>query len=288
VKKSGVLEYYEPDVTINDVGGLDLLKDYVAQRQNAFSDQAREYGLDMPRGVLLVGVPGTGKSLMAKVMTGGRMPLLRCDFGSLMGSLVGESEANQRQMWKLAKAMAPCVLWIDEIEKALGGENNDSGTSKRMLGSLLTEMQEQKEGVYIVATANDVRGLRPELLRRFDDLFFVGLPDEDDRREIVRIHLARRKRKCEDFDTTRIAQATNGYTGAELEKVVIKAMYSAWSAGEEVETHHILAAAPLVVPIAKTMASEIESLTEWAKGRALPAATQRLQTSTHASGIELE
>lgn len=288
IRKSGVLEYYEPDVTINDVGGLDNLKVYVAQRKNAFSQRAREYGLDLPRGVLLVGLPGTGKSLMAKVMTGGDLPLMRCDFGALMGGIVGESEANLRHVFRLSSALAPCVLWIDEIEKALGGQGDlDGGASKRMLGSLLTWMQEQCDGVYVVATANDVRSLRPELLRRFDDLFFVGLPDEQDRADILRIHLAKRRRDPDAFDIASIAAHTNGYTGAELEKVVVKAMYGSWSRQRDVTTADLLSAIHQVVPIARTMEQQIAELIEWSKGRALPASTSRQNQHAQTAGIEL-
>lgn len=288
IRKSGILEYYEPDVTVNDVGGLDNLKSYVSQRQNAFSQQAREYGLDLPRGVLMVGLPGTGKSLMAKVMTGGKLPLLRLDFGALMGGIVGESERNLRHVFRLAGALAPCVLWIDEIEKALGGQGDlDGGTSKRMLGSLLTWMQEQRDGVYVVATANDVRSLRPELLRRFDDLFFVGLPDEQDRADILRIHLAKRRRDPDAFDIAGIAAQAVGYTGAELEKVVIKAMYGAWGDQRDVTTADLLTAIPQVVPIARTMEQDIAELTEWARGRALPASTPRQKYQAQHSSIEL-
>lgn len=273
VRKTGTLEYIDSDVTVSDIGGLDVLKQYIQERQHAFSQAAREYGLDMPRGIIIVGLPGTGKSLTAKVATGGHMPLLRCDFGALMGSLVGESERNLRAMLRLAEGMAPCVLWIDEIDKALGGAGDlDGGTSKRMLGTLLTTLQEQRNGVYVVATANDIRGLRPELIRRFDDVFWVGLPTLEERIQILNIHLNHRNRH--GHDSTTIAQQLDGYTGAEIEKVVVKALYRAWSDGQRSLTDEdIIASIPNVIPITYTMGDQLGELEAWAKGRAISASS---------------
>jgi ATP-dependent 26S proteasome regulatory subunit len=289
IEKSGVLEYYDAKATAHDIGGLDLLKQYVDERRGAFTQEARDFSLDTPRGILMVGPPGTGKSLMAKVVAGGKMPLLRLDMGALMGSLVGESEANLRKVFAVCRAIGNAVLWIDEIEKAMSGmdgASTDGGTSQRMLASLLTWMQEQS-GIYIVATANNVQALRPEVIRRFDDLFFVDLPDEDNRRAILAIHLAKRNRTVTGYDLQRVAALTEGFSGAELEKVVVKALYAAWGDEKrELTTDDLVAAAQNVVPVSKTMDRELAALREWAKTRALPAATMRAKEQAPAD-IEL-
>jgi SpoVK/Ycf46/Vps4 family AAA+-type ATPase len=186
------LQFIETKVTDSEVGGLQNLKAYSARKRLTFTEKAKEYGLTPAKGVMLVGIPGTGKSLSAKAIAGGQMPLLRMDIGALMGGIVGESESNMRAALKVAEAVAPAVVWLDEIEKALGnsGGELDGGTSTRVFGTLLTWMQETTAPIYVVATANDVRSLRPELLRRFDDIFFVDLPDADARKEVFSIHLA--------------------------------------------------------------------------------------------------
>lgn len=290
IEKSGVLEYYDSTASATDIGGLDLLKVYVEERRGAFSQAAKAFGLDVPRGILMVGPPGTGKSLMAKIVAGGKMPLLRLDMGALMGSLVGESEANLRKVFSVCKAIGNAVLWLDEIEKAMGGmdgASTDGGTSQRMLASLLTWMQEQS-GIYIVATANNVQTLRPEVIRRFDDLFFVDLPDEESRQAILAIHLAKRNRDGNTFDLARIARLTEGFSGAELEKVVVKALYAAWGNEQrELTTDDLVQAAQNVVPVSKTMDRELAALREWAKTRALPAATVSVKEQTRAAEIEL-
>lgn len=276
IRKSGVLEFFEAEVTMADVGGLDNLKEYAARKRAAFSQDARDFGIDPPKGVLLVGIPGTGKSLSAKAIAGGQMPLIRMDIGALFGSLVGQSEANMRQALKVTEAVSPCVLWVDEIEKALGGVGGgelDGGTTTRVFGTLLTWMQETTAPVYVVATANEVRALRPELLRRFDDLFFVDLPNEKSRMEIAGIHLAKRNQNPNDFDLSEIADATYGFTGAEIEKTIKAAMEHAFiSAGDGVLTlSNITSAAESIIPIAKTMENVIDDLLTWAKDRAIPA-----------------
>jgi AAA+ superfamily predicted ATPase len=267
IEKSGVLEFYDSDVTMAEVGGLQNLKQYAAETMNAFTQEARDFGLDAPKGVMLVGIPGTGKSLAAKAIAGGRMPLVRMDVGALMGGLVGQSEANMRLALKTIEAVAPAVLWIDEAEKALGGGSGelDGGTSARVFGTLLTWMQETSAPVYVVATANDIRALKPELLRRFDDLFWVDLPNRESRIEIIQVHLAKRKQAQAQVDVSAVAEATWGFSGAEIEKVVKAGMKTAFFRHEALATQHLLAAAQGITPIAITMADQIRSLRNQAK-----------------------
>ncbi|KPL72244.1 hypothetical protein ADN00_15620 [Ornatilinea apprima] len=271
IKKSGVLEFYDSSVTMSEVGGLDNLKRYAQIKRNAFSEKAREAGVDSPKGVLLVGVPGTGKSLSAKAIAGGQMPLLRLDIGSLMGGLVGQSESNMRSALKVAEAVAPCVLWMDEIEKAIGGvdssNQSDGGTLARLFGTMLTWMQETKSPVYVVATANDVRSLRPELLRRFDDIFWVDLPDAEARREILRVHLDKRGYVLSS-DIEKVVEATWSFSGAEIEKVVKSAVEAAFFDEANLSTEYLLQAAQQIIPVGQTMQEQIESLRNWAKDRA--------------------
>jgi SpoVK/Ycf46/Vps4 family AAA+-type ATPase len=283
VRKSGVLEYYPASEGYNDVGGLDLLKAYARQREFAFTDKAKEYGVEPPRGVLLVGVPGCGKSLTAKAIAGGRRPLLRMDVGALMGSLVGQSEANLRAALKVAEAVAPAVLWIDEVEKGLGGMSGgefDGGTSKRVFGTLLTWMQEHNSGVYVVATANDVSALPPELLRRFDDIFFVDLPDRAARREIWEIHLAKRGRNPEGFDLETLTGESDGLTGSEIEETTKAALFQGFSEDREITTDDLLNAMGAKVPLSTTMAEKLAAIREWAGKRARPASSTAKATKT--------
>ena len=273
-KKSGHLQFIETSVTEAEVGGLDELKSYSARKRLTFTEKAREYGLTPAKGVILVGIPGTGKSLSAKAIAGGQMPLLRMDIGALMGGIVGESESNMRSALKVAEAVSPCVLWIDEIEKALGsgGGELDGGTSTRVFGTLLTWMQETTAPIYVVATANNVRTLKPELLRRFDDIFFVDLPDVEARKQVFSIHLSKHGRNPGDFDLDAIAKKTWGYTGAEIEKIVNTALEMAFFDGMELMDSDLSAAAKEIIPIAKTMEKEIEDLRSWSAGRARQAA----------------
>jgi AAA+ superfamily predicted ATPase len=267
IKKAGVLEYFDTDVTMSQVGGLAYLKKYAQIKRRAFAKDAAEFGVDAPKGVLLVGIPGTGKSLAAKAIAGGQMPLLRMDVGALMGGLVGQSESNMRAALKVAEAVAPAVLWIDELEKALGsgGGELDGGTSARVFGTLLTWMQETAAPVYVVATANDIRGLRPELIRRFDDMFWVDLPCLDDRIEILKVHLAKRHQDPFQVDTISVAAATWGFSGGEIEKVVKSALETAFFDGVALSTQHLTDAAAALTPIAVTMEAQIKSLRDQAK-----------------------
>lgn len=274
VRKSGVLEFYDTTETVSNVGGLVYLKAAAAQNLATLEEGAREFGVDPSKGMLLVGVPGAGKSLLAKAIAGGRLPLLRLDIGALFGGIVGESEGNLRRALKTAEAVAPCILWIDEVEKGLSSQGGelDGGTSTRVFGSLLTWMQESDRDVFVIATANDVRSLRPEFLRRFSEIFWVDLPNAGDRREILEIHLRKRSRDPEKYVLETIVERTRGFTGAEIEKVVQGALKAAYFAKrQDVTNRDLLEAAGNVVPISTTMKEDIEELRIWARGRARPA-----------------
>jgi ATP-dependent 26S proteasome regulatory subunit len=278
IRKSGVLEYYHWSEGMQDVGGLDLLKEWLRQRSTAFTDKAREFGLPAPKGLLLLGVQGCGKSLMAKAVAfEWKLPLLRLDMGRIFAGLVGASEENVRKAIKVAEAVAPCVLWIDEIEKGVSGTRGsselDSGVTSRVFGTLITWLQEKTAPVFVVATANDVSQLPPELLRkgRFDEIFFVDLPSAPERKDIMAIHLRRRGRNPDDFDLDTLAAKAEGFSGAEIEEAVISAMYGAFHEGRDLRSEDISEAVGQTVPLVVTMEEDIESLRGWARLRARPA-----------------
>lgn len=272
IREAEALEFYPVSETINDVGGLGVLKDWLRLRERAFSSQAREYGLPAPKGIALIGIPGTGKSLTAKMIGGlWRLPLLRLDVGSLFGSLVGESEERARRALRLAETVAPCLVWIDEMEKALAHGGLDSGTSTRVFGTILTWMQEKTAPCFVVATANDIASLPPELLRkgRFDEIFFLDLPTPAERKEIFSVHLRKRKRLPQDYDLEALAQASEGYTGAEIEQAVIDAMYLGFGESREFTTLDILSALHRQVPLSVSARETIGALRLWLReGRA--------------------
>jgi SpoVK/Ycf46/Vps4 family AAA+-type ATPase len=272
IRESRALEFYAADETPDDVGGLDALKKWLALRERAFGQEAADYGLPAPKGLALIGIPGTGKSLTAKMIGGlWRLPLLRLDAGALFGSLVGESEERTRRALRLAETVAPCVLWIDELEKAFGTGDIDGGTSLRVFGTILTWMQEKTAPVFVVATANDVTSLPPEALRRgrFDEIFFLDLPTEPERREIITVHLRKRRRDPGAFDVRRLAMECDGYTGAEIEQAVIDAMYTAFADERDIRTDDIIAAIARTVPLSKSQREVIERLRSWLRdGRA--------------------
>jgi hypothetical protein len=270
VRKSGALELFSPRETIMDIGGLGVLKHWLTMRQRAFTPEAQKYGLPMPKGIALIGIPGTGKSLTAKMIANlWGISLIRLDIGALFGSLVGQSEENARQALKLAEAVSPCVLWIDEIEKALATGFGDSGTSMRVFGTILSWMQEKTKPVFIVATANNIALLPPELLRRgrFDEIFFLDLPTAKEREEIFKVHIAKRNRQPENFDIPALAQASAGYVGAEIEQAVIEAMYVAFNdpqqPGREFTTADMLKVVDKMVPLSKSQREIVESLRGW-------------------------
>lgn len=281
LKRNGLVEVVEATTSLDDIGGLRSLKDWLTRRAGAFSDSAKTYGLPAPKGLLIVGIPGTGKSLTAKATAGAfGLPLLRLDMGCVFGGIVGQSEANLRSVIQTAEAIAPCVLWIDEIEKGFSGSKSsgstDGGTSSRVFGSFLSWMQEKTKAVFVVATANDVSKLPPEFLRkgRFDEMFFVDLPDAMERGKIWEIVIARHGRKPASFDTETLARACEQFTGAEIEAAFIDAMHEAYADGSEPNTKGILAAIRDTIPLAKLMDARITELRQWAKGRAREAASR--------------
>jgi len=275
IARSALLEYCPSEATTADIGGLEALKHWLAQRHMAFSDEAQAYGLPLPRGVLLVGPQGTGKSLTAKAIahTWG-MPLLRLDVGRLFAGLVGASEARTREMIQRAEAMAPCVLWIDEIDKGFGGNvRSDGGTSQRVLATVLTWMAEKTSAVFVVATANGVEALPPELLRkgRFDEIFLLDLPSPAERAAILDLQL-RRRRPEHSIPLQVLVDRTEGFSGAELEQTVIEAMHLAFADGRDFGEADLIAAASQVVPLSRTAREQLEQLKLWASsGRARPA-----------------
>jgi AAA+ superfamily predicted ATPase len=272
IRESESLEYYDVTETPEDVGGLGVLKEWLRLRERAFTKEARDYGLPAPKGVALIGIPGTGKSLTAKMIGNlWRVPLLRLDVGSLFGSLVGESEERTRRAFQVAEMVAPCALWVDEVEKALAHGGQDAGTSTRVFGSILTWMQEKKAPVFVVATANDITTLPPEFLRkgRFDEIFFLDLPTEKERAEIFAVHLRKRNRLPQDFDIARLSAECDGYVGAEIEQAIIEAMYVGFNAGREFTTDDIAGALKRQVPLSVSQRETIDSLRDWLEsGRA--------------------
>ncbi len=278
VRKNGILEIIEPTETVDDIGGLRNLKAWLQQRRNAFTQAAADFGLPTPKGVLILGIPGTGKSLTAKAAASIlERPILKLDAGKLFAGIVGESEANLRRAIQTAEAIAPCILWIDEIEKGMSGSRSsaatDGGTSARVFGSFISWMQEKTSSVFVVATANDISQLPPELLRkgRFDELFFVDLPDEDDREAIWQIHLQKRGRDPRQFDIQAFVKLTEGFTGSEVEQAVIDSLYDSFEAGHDLDTQTILLAIRRTVPLSVTMAEQINPMRQWARNRARPA-----------------
>lgn len=294
IAQSGALEWFDTDLTMSDVGGLEILKAYVNSALDTFSDEARAYGVDRARGVIIFGVPGTGKSLIAKALCAGRMPLIKFDLSANKGGLVGATESNTRSNFRIIRAVGECGVWLDEVEKSLGGVSGydgDGGASKGMFGTILTEMQEGNTGAYFIATANDPSGLPPEFLRRFDKVFFADLPTAGERAQIIGIHLKKRGRNPKDYDLKAVGEACNDFTGAECEKAVVGALRRAFGDGRrEVTNEDLLAAAESDVnPIARTMPEKIKSLREWAKGRATPASKAQAEAlKVNGGGRELE
>jgi SpoVK/Ycf46/Vps4 family AAA+-type ATPase len=275
IRKNGLLEYYDSQEDISQVAGLDQLKVWLGKRGLAFGDRARQFGLPAPRGVLLLGMQGCGKSLCAKAVASmWRLPLLRFDVGRMFGSLVGSSEENVRGAIQTAESVAPAVLWIDEIDKAfagaVGSAGSDGGTASRVFGTLLTWLSEKTSSVFVIATANNVSMLPPELLRkgRLDEIFYLELPNDAERREVFRIHLAKRGRDPNTFDLAQLARLSDSFSGAEIEESIISALFDAFSAGTELNTATIAASITSTVPLSKTMSEDLSRLRSWAQGRA--------------------
>ena len=273
LESTGSLESMTIDFKISEVGGLRGLKSWLAQRRGGFSDKARSFGIVPPRGVLMLGVPGCGKSLCAKAVAADwGMPLLRLDPGVLYQKFVGESENQLRKAIQQAEAMAPVVLWIDEIEKAFASASSssaDGGLSQRMFGTLLSWMQDHREPIFMVATANDISSLPPELMRkgRFDEVFFVDLPEPDARRQIFQIHLKRKDRNPSDFQVDELVDASKDLTGSEIEQAIMAALFTAFTADREVQTEDIIKAIADTNPLSNLMSEKIERLRDWAANR---------------------
>jgi len=272
--QDGVLSYEYDTARFAEVGGLERLKRWLALREPVFSGTLNKPGLDIPRGILLLGVQGCGKSLAAKAVAGSwGVPLLRLDFGTLYNKYHGETERNLRGALEQAETMAPCVLWIDEIEKGLSTDGSDSGTSRRVLGSLLTWMAENNARAFLVATANDIETLPPELLRkgRMDEIFFVDLPDRDTRRRIFAIHLGKRALNTDSLDIEALAAACDGFSGAEIEQVVVSALYSSHARGQSLDSKALLDEIRDTRPLSVVMAERVGALRAWACERTVPA-----------------
>jgi hypothetical protein len=275
VKKNGLLEVHPRPGSLQDIGGLDALKEWLGKRRDAFSQEARAYGLPAPKGLLIVGIPGTGKSLTAKATASVfQRPLLKLDAGRLFAGIVGESESNLRSVIATVEAIAPCVLWIDELEKGFSGSRSsastDGGTSARVFGSFLSWLQDRQSPVFVVATANDVTQLPPELLRkgRFDELFFVDLPNQEEREAIWKIQIAKFGRKPGEFDVIQLAKATEGLTGSEIEQLFIDALHEAFNSRQEPTELSVALLLNDFMPLSKLMSEQIDGLRKWAKGRA--------------------
>lgn len=282
VKKTGVLEFVKSDLKIDDIGGLENLKKWLIHRNNSWTERAMEYNLPAPKGVLITGVPGCGKSLTAKAMSAiWGLPLLKLDMGKIFGGIVGSSEENMRKAIATAEAVSPSILWVDEIEKGFSGlkSNGDSGTSARVFGTFLTWMQEKTKPVFVIATANDISSLPPELLRkgRFDEIFFVDLPTKKEREKIFKVHINKRIKSssvhheitADDSVCSELAKISAGYVGAEIEQIVISAMYEAFYLNRGLKKDDIIKAIKETVPLSSTQREQIIELRAWAKNRAV-------------------
>jgi SpoVK/Ycf46/Vps4 family AAA+-type ATPase len=269
------------------VGGLDNLKHWLAQRQGSWEDAAREFGLEPPKGVIILGVQGCGKSMCARAIAGEwKLPLVKFDTAAIFDKYIGETEKRVRKVFQVAEGLSPCILWIDELEKVFAGSGPDSasadaGVSSRLLASFLSWMQDRKAPVFVAATCNNVSALPPELIRkgRFDELFFVDLPSLAERKQIFAIQLNRRKKSPAGFDLEVVGTAARGFSGAEIDAAVQTAMYASFSSKQPLDTQTLLDALKCTVPLSKTRAEEIESLREWAAHRAVPASTSDIQAA---------
>lgn len=287
IRKSGVLEYYHASENMKEVGGLEELKKWLNKRGKAFTPKAREFGLPEPRGILLLGIPGCGKSLTAKAISSmWQLPLLKLDVGKVFSSLVGSSEENVRRAIQTAESIAPSILWLDEMEKGFSGLGSsgqtDGGTTARVFGTFLTWLQEKKTPVFVVATCNNVRELPPELLRkgRFDEIFFVDLPSKEERREIFRIHLEKRHRDPAAYNIDELADETKGFSGSEIEEIIVSALYDAFDDGRELSQKDINNIIKGMIPLSQTMEEQIKGIREWAKLRARKASNIEWEEET--------
>ncbi len=311
IRKSGILEFYETHMDMSSVGGLDVLKDWFQKRSRAFEDDARAFGLPMPKGLLLLGIPGCGKSLTAKALGHQwQVPLLRLDVGKVFAGLVGQSEENMRKAIKTAEAVAPCILWLDELEKGFSGSSSsgstDGGTTARVFASFLTWLQDKESPVFVVATANNVHSLPPELLRkgRFDEIFFVDLPTQEERGTIFKIHIRKKNRDPDMFDLDQIIAATQGFSGSEIEQALISCLYDLFEDGlnfkvAEIEsteyseaiafnTERMVTSCKEIIPLSYTMKEMIDGMRDWSRSRARAASTTTTEAVDEAATRQLE
>lgn len=301
IQKGGILQYYEPRFTFDDVGGLDTLKDWLDLRRLAFKQDATEFGLSMPKGILIFGIPGSGKSLVCEALASAyEMPLLRLDFGAVFSSHVGESEQNIRQVLQVSGSISPCILWIDEVEKGIGGVESsnatDGGVTSRVFGTMLTWMQDKTDPVFVVCTANNVLSLPPEFMRagRFDEIFFIDLPNDEQREEVIEKLLGRKKRDAYQFDLDLIVSASENYTPVEIEKGINNALFVAYANGKrEVVTSDIVNELKKFPPLYNSRHEEIQAMREWSLGKEgkggraiLANSRHRLNTSSQISSPE--
>ena len=273
LNRGGALQFEYDTARFNDVGGLSRLKKWLSQRKAPFRGDERASHLEPPKGILLIGIQGCGKSLAAKATAGiFSVPLLRLDFGSVYDKYHGETERKLRDSLQTADVMSPCVLWIDEIEKGIAGTGGETGTTQRVLGTFLTWMAERKSRVFIVATANDIAALPPELVRkgRFDEIFFVDLPSLKVRASILAIHLTNRGLSLGKFDIEALAKATTGFSGAEIEQAVVAALYTAYASGQTIGTRHVAMEIKQTKPLSIVMQEHVAALRQWADGRTVP------------------
>jgi len=288
LRHSGMLEFVDASENMAGVGGLGNLKNWLVQRQGSWEASAQQFGLDPAKGVIILGVQGCGKSLCARAIAGEwRLPLVKFDTSAIFDKYIGETEKRIQKVFKVAEGLAPCVLWIDELEKVFAGSGPDSasvdaGVSSRILASFLSWMQDRKAPVFVAATCNNVSALPPELIRkgRFDELFFVDLPDQAERKQILGIQLSKRKRNAADFDIEKIAEATQGFSGAEIDAAVQSALYSAYSSKRALNTETFLDVLAHTVSLSVTRAEEINELRAWAKRRAVPASVASARGET--------
>lgn len=292
IKKTEILEFIEPNLSIDDVGGLENLKNWLRQRNNSWLDSAAHYGISAPKGVLITGVPGGGKSLIVKAISVmWQLPLLRLDIGKIFSGIVGSSEENMRKALQIAEATSPCILWIDEVEKGFGGGGLDGGTSTRVFGTFLTWIQEKTKPVFVAATANNIHVLPPEFLRkgRFDEIFFVDLPTHRERKDIFKIHMQKHLKypdvigdfKMDDGVLNHLADLTEGYVGAEIEQIVIAALFEAFSEKRSISIHDFEKTIETTVPLSVTQAEQIMALREWANERAVAATSHTDRAEYH-------
>ena len=279
LRRSEMLDFVEPSDTLASVGGLENLKRWLEQRRGTWEEKARAFGLEPPRGVIILGVQGCGKSMCAQAIAGEwKLPLVKFDTAAIFDKYVGETEKRIQKVFRVAEELSPCVLWIDELEKVFAGSGPDSssadaGVSARLLGAFLSWMQERKAPVFVAATCNNVSALPPELIRkgRFDELFFVDLPNQTERKQIFALELQRRNRHPEEFDLDRVATAARGHSGAEIQAAVQAALYASFASKQPLATSALLDALAKTVPLSTTRAEEIQQLREWANARAVPA-----------------